>query len=277
MRDWLKNTIPGGVWHNWLVDGAEASVKIVLVILLFFVARWLAFRALKIVMLPLLGRAEREGPSSVARMHTLSGLARSWIGFIVFFLAAMTVLSQLGFNVAALVASAGVAGLAVSFGAQRLVRDVLTGFVLLLEDQFRVGEVVTLIGSPGLPQLNGTIREMGLRVTHLLDTSGKLVIIGNGDIAAVVNHSRGPVTATIELGVPTDVDLESVRKALPSVPLPDGLFTGPPEIEGVTAIEGAKMVLRIAGPASPGRAPEAELALRQAVGQALRQAGIEIK
>jgi small conductance mechanosensitive channel len=277
MRDWLDRIIPSGVWHTGLVSAADLSWKVLLTLALFLAFRWLALRALTAVMLPLAGRARRENGASLARLQTLEGLARSWITYLLLFLAAVTLLNQVGVNVATILAGAGVAGLALSFGAQRLVRDVLTGFFLLLEDQFRVGEVVTLVGTAGLPQFTGTVLEMGLRITRIQDVAGKVVTLGNGDIAAVINHSRGPITAAVEVGVTNEAPLSQVSATVQAVSLPDELFAGPAVVQGIAALEGERMVVRVAAPARPGKAPEAELALRQAVGEALRRDEIAIR
>ncbi|MCC2672383.1 MAG: Small-conductance mechanosensitive channel [Armatimonadetes bacterium] len=277
MHEWLEKVIPRGPWHAWAVEGSEAALKVLLAVWLFIGLRWTVLRAIDTVMRPLLARAQREGETSTARLRTLEGLARSSITYVLLFVTGVTLLSHFDVNVAAILASAGVAGLALSFGAQRLVRDLLTGIFILLEDQFRVGEVVTLVLGPGLPQMNGSILEMGLRITRLLDISGKLVSVANGDIVAVINHHRGPVTATIEVGVDSNASLDRIRELVAELSLSDGLFTGPAAVQGVTSLEVGKVGVRIAAPGSPGRAPEAELALRQAVGEALRKAEVEIR
>jgi len=277
MREWLDRIVPTGDWHTWAVAGAESLVKILAAVVLFFGVRWLALRAIAAVMRPLLARAQREGDTSLARLRTLEGLARSSITYALLFVTVVTLLSHFSVNVAAILASAGVAGLALSFGAQRLVRDLLTGIFILLEDQFRIGEVVTLVLGPGLPQLNGTIAEMGLRITRLHDISGKLVSVGNGDIVAVINHHRGPISTTVEVGVSASTPLDQLGTLAGEAVLPPGLFSGPARVEGVASFDADKMVVRFAAPALPGKAPEAELALRQTLGAALREAEVELR
>jgi moderate conductance mechanosensitive channel len=277
MRNWLDQIIPQGALHLWLVDGVEFGVRLLLILLLYTVARWVTGRALDALMHPLSARARQEGPTSVTRLQTLEGLSRSAVRYALLFVMVVMLLGEAGIRVEAILASAGVAGLAISFGAQRLVRDVLTGFFFLLEDQFRVGEMVTLVTGPGLPQYTGNILEMGLRVTRLNDLTGKLVTVANGDITAVINHHRGPVTATVEVGVPVDAPLGRIRELVSGLPMSEELFAGEPQVEGVSSLEGGRMVVRIAAPAIPGKAPQAELALRQAVGEALRGEEIELK
>ena len=277
MRRWLDQIIPSGSWHGWLVDISDGSLKILIAVVVFLVLRRLALRGLQSILLPLLTRASGEDLTAVSRVKTLEGLARSSTTYVLLFLVLVTLLQSFNIQVTTLLAGAGVAGLALSFGAQRLVRDVLTGFFLLLEDQFRVGEVVSLMGIPGMAQANGTVLEMGLRTTRMLDLSGKLITVSNGDIGAVINHSRGPVTATVDVGIPADAQLTEVREALAGLSLPQELFAGPAALEGVTALEATRVVVRIAAPAQAGRAPEAEMVLRQSAGEALRQRGIEIR
>lgn len=277
MTEWLDRLIPAGSSHAILVQAASLGLKLVLTIVGFVILRWLAVRAISLLMLPLRRRAEREEGSHAGRLRTLESLAVSTVTYTLLFLVVVTILGELGVNVAALVASAGVAGLALTFGAQRMVRDVLAGFFMLLEDQFRVGEYVTLVGGPGLPQLTGTVQEIGLRITRMIDSAGKYVVIGNGDIAAVINHSRGPVAAAVEIGVPADTSLDQLQQLVSPLETDPERFSGPVTVRGVSALDGTKALVRFEAPARPGQTLEAELALRRQVGDALREAGIEIR
>lgn len=277
MRSWLDRVVPPGAFHLAVVDAVELTGRVVLLLVLYLIARWLMRRGLDAVVGPLLARARQEGPTSVTRLQTLEGLARSAIGYTLLFVLIVTLLGELGVQVGAILTGAGVAGLAFSFGAQRLVRDVLTGFFLLLEDQFRVGEMVTLVTGAGLPQYTGNIVEMGLRVSRVTDLTGKLVTVANGDITAVINHSRSPVTATVELGVAPDAPLGKIRELVAALPLGSEMFSGEARVEGVASLDGTKMVVRVAAPAAPGMAPQAELVLRQTVGEALRAQEIELR
>ncbi len=277
MTEWLDRLIPAGSSHAILVQAASLGLKLVLTIVGFVILRWLAVRAISLLMLPLRRRAEREEGSHAGRLRTLESLAVSTVTYTLLFLVVVTILGELGVNVAALVASAGVAGLALTFGAQRMVRDVLAGFFMLLEDQFRVGEYVTLVGGPGLPQLTGTVQEIGLRITRMIDSAGKYVVIGNGDIAAVINHSRGPVAAAVEIGVPADTSLDQLQQLVSPLETDPERFSGPVSVRGVSALDGTKALVRFEAPARPGQTLEAELALRRQVGEALREAGIEIR
>lgn len=277
MRTWLERIVPLGSAHLWLVDGVELAGKLLLILVLYAAVRWLAVRALDAVLNPLLARSRQEGPGGAARLETLAVLSRSSVRYALLFVLVVTLLSAVGIEITAILASAGVAGLAISFGAQRVVRDVLSGFFILLEDQFRVGEMVTLVNGPGLPLQTGAIVEMGLRVSRLTDLTGRLVTVANGDITTVVNHSRGPVTAAVEIGVPPGIPLARVQELAGTLVLPDSLFAGKAEVEGVAGADATRILVRVAAPAGPGMAPQAELALRGALADALRRGGIEIR
>ncbi|MDR1669102.1 MAG: mechanosensitive ion channel family protein [Oscillospiraceae bacterium] len=119
------------------------------------------------------------------RADTVAKLLGSVVSVIVWFLAAIQILTVgFGMDVTSIIAAAGVLGVAVGFGAQTMVKDVITGFFILFENQFSVGEQVTV------DAFNGTVEELGLRSTKIRGENGDLLIIPNGSITRVVNHSR---------------------------------------------------------------------------------------
>jgi small conductance mechanosensitive channel len=170
-----------------------------------------------------------------------------------------------------------VAGLAISFGAHKLVRDILSGIFLLMEDEYRVGETVTLAGVPGMSQLSGRVVELGLRVTRLEDGVGRRVTVCNGDVAAVMNHSRGLLLTAVELGVPAETSQAELQAALAAADLPGDLFAGPAEAAGVVSTDGTRQVVRITARSRPDNTGETELVLRRAAAEALQKAGIGLR
>jgi small conductance mechanosensitive channel len=186
------------------------------------------------------------------RLRTVGNLSSSLIVWTLAFIFLVTALSTMGVNVAGIVGTASVAGLAFGFGAQKLAKDVITGFFLLLEDQYVVGDYVT-IGT-----VTGTVEEMGMRITRIRDDEGKLYILSNGDIAQVCNHSRGPLSGSFEISVASVIDPAEAAKTLTvameaaatNLQLPE-----PPKVEGITAADAAKTTLRITFKVSPGQRP----------------------
>lgn len=119
-----------------------------------------------------------------ARVRALGSLLSSAIDFVLGFVAIIMILQAAGLNIVPLLTTAGVAGLAIGFGAQKLVRDVISGFFILMDDLYGVGDSVMIAG------VTGVVEEIGLRTTRIRDESGKLYVIPNGDVSTVCNHSR---------------------------------------------------------------------------------------
>lgn len=136
-----------------------------------------------------------------ARTRTLSGTVVSVVGVVVWAIAFVTVIGALGFELGPLIAGAGVVGVAVGFGAQQLVRDVISGFFVLVEDQYGVGDTVT-VGA-----VTGTVESMTLRLTRVRGDDGVLHHIRNGDLGVVSNASRGYNVASVTVPLPSDGDV----------------------------------------------------------------------
>ena len=148
------------------------------------------------------------------RLSTLQGLLISTLGYIIYFFAFILILFTMGLTwagLAPLLGAASVLGLAIGFGAQRLVRDVITGLFILGEGQFDVGDWVTM-GS-----VTGRVEDIGLRITRLRDDQGRLYIIANGDITQVFNSSRGlvrlPIDVVVQRSLPLDTAVSALREA----------------------------------------------------------------
>jgi len=138
------------------------------------------------------------------RLHTLKNILSSAVRYLLYFVGAMTVLERLGVPTSSIIATAGIGGLAVGFGAQNLVRDVITGFFILMENQYAVGDFVQ-IGN-----VSGIVEEMGIRVTKLRDLSGALHIIPNGLIQQVTNNMGPAMRVLFNVLVSHDEDLDRV-------------------------------------------------------------------
>jgi small-conductance mechanosensitive channel len=145
------------------------------------------------------------------RIDTVGTAFRYFATVLVVLVAGTLVLGELGISVAPILATAGVAGVAIGFGAQSLIKDYFTGFFLLLEDQIREGDVVEIVGKAG------EVEEVTLRYVRLRDGDGYVHFVPNGEIKAVVNRTRGHAYATIDVGVPDDADCDAVFQAMRDV------------------------------------------------------------
>jgi small conductance mechanosensitive channel len=154
------------------------------------------------------GLDDRE---AVKRAETLGRVIRYLISVVVTLVGTMLVLSEMGISLAPILGAAGVVGLAVGFGAQSLVRDYFSGFFMLLENQIRQGDVVTLAGQ------TGTVEEITLRYVQLRDYAGNVYFIPNGQITLVINMTRGFGNAVIEVGVAYREDVDQVMAVMQRV------------------------------------------------------------
>jgi small conductance mechanosensitive channel len=146
----------------------------------------------------------------VRKVNTLRALAHSILKYTVYFVTGLTVLGQF-VDTTSILATAGIGGLAVGFGAQSLVKDVINGFFILFEDQYAVGDFVTI------GDTTGTVEEIGLRITKIRGFKGDLTIIPNGQVQKVVNYTRGNVLAVVDISVPYETDIDKAIKLIEDV------------------------------------------------------------
>jgi small conductance mechanosensitive channel len=217
-----------------LSDVVRGGIKVLLVVVLAVVTVRVARRAVPRAV-GRLADASRRDARWEQRTRTLSGTLVSVVGVVVWATAFVTVIGQLGLNLGPLLAGAGVVGLAVGFGAQQLVRDVISGFFVLVEDQYGVGDSVTAAG------VSGTVESMTLRLTRIRGDDGVLHHIRNGDLGIVSNSSRGYGVATVQVPVPADADvavvMDRIRGAMAALVEDgevDGLLLADPQVLGVT-------------------------------------------
>jgi small-conductance mechanosensitive channel len=177
------------------------------------------------------------------RTNTIGRLIGNVISYTVNFLTIILILMQLGFNLAPLLAGAGVLGLAIGFGAQSLVKDIITGFFIIFEDQFAIGDVIQT------RNFKGTVEEIGLRVTRIKSGTGEVYIIPNGSILEVTNYSIYNSIVMIDIAVAYKEDprnaLELLRVTLNELYQGNVDMVKPPEVLGVEAIGQSEVILRI--------------------------------
>ena len=182
------------------------------------------------------------------RLETLRGILVSTLRVFIVIAAFISVLSEFGLNVTTLLAGVSILGLAVSFGAQSLVKDVITGFFILLEDQYGVGDVVRVNGKDGL---SGGVEAVSLRTTVLRDLEGTAHVIPNGEIRTVSVLSKDWARAVSDVEIAQDVNLEIALELISQTaneffndPAWRDKFLEPPEVLGVQALSGVSVTLR---------------------------------
>jgi small conductance mechanosensitive channel len=209
------------------------------------------------------------------RAASLGRLIKNIGSVIVVSVAALMVLAELGFNLAPLLAGAGVVGIAIGFGAQSVVADLLSGVFMLLEDQYGVGDVVDL------GEATGTVEDVRLRVTQVRAADGVVWYVRNGEILRVGNMSQSWSRAVLDISVAYDSDVERVSAVMREVAagLSDeepwsGLVLEDPEVLGVERVAGDAIVIRLVQKTRPGEQWKVARELRQRIKQRFDDEGI---
>lgn len=218
---------------------------------------------------------DRPGLLAENKAKTLSALLSSVWRYTVYALTAVTILSRLQImDVGPILAGAGILGLAVGFGAQNLVRDVISGFFIILEDQFSVGDFITV------DSFTGIVEELGLRITKIRDFSGELHIVPNGQIQAVTNRTRGNMRAMIDVGISYDEDVDHVLSVLEELMREyaqgDADVVEGPTVLGVVDLADSSVEIRVIARTVPMTQWKVERDMRRAIKNKFDELGIEI-
>ena len=211
----------------------------------------------------------------ISRANTLIPLLRSVSKYVIYFISGVMVLRELGVDTTAIIASAGVVGLAIGFGAQSLVKDVLSGAFLLFEGIISVGDSVTV------GEHSGTVEVVGLRNIHLRKFSGELRVIPYGEVTSFGNFNKGYMRAIVEVGIAYEQDVERGMKALEEITNKwaeenKDIVLEPPIVQGVLSLGSSDVTLRIAIKVKPMTHWGAERELKRRIKDTFDKKGIEI-
>jgi len=282
--------------HNDVLSrSADAIVggvlQIMLIVLIALLARYLAHRLIYRVIegavstrvsrlvsrAPALGRdgGTVAAQRSAQRARTIGSVLRSIASAVVLVIAVAMILAEFSVNLAPILASAGIVGLAVGFGAQNLVRDFLSGMFMLLEDQYGVGDIVD-VGSA-----SGEVEAVGLRITTLRDGNGTVWYVRNGEILRVGNKSQGYAMAVVDLPVGHKANLATAIELLERVAAERVAEADlavdvlePPEVLGVERVAADGVTLRLTVRVNPGRQFAVQRALNAAITSAFDAEGV---
>lgn len=291
-------TIVENITHNETLAKAADWViakplAIIVLLIVAFVVRWVLHR-----LIARLAQRAAEGPVPSVLAHgavqrviseldgysaerrrqraeTMASLLKSIVTTVIFTIVIFMIIAQLGYNIGPLLASAGIVGVALGFGAQSLVKDFLSGIFLILEDQYGVGDSVN-VGAA-----SGTIEAVGLRVTRLRDVNGVTWFVRNGEILAVGNSSRVWSRVVLDVPVAYSSDLDEIRDLLAEVAEelyqdPDFSILEQPEVWGVERWDPDGIVLRIAVKTTPAQSGPVARELRARIKKRFDADGVEI-
>lgn len=208
----------------------------------------------------------------------------TWVTIVLIYcIATVLVVQRFGVPLAGLVAPATVAGVALGFGAQRIVQDILAGFFLIAERQYGFGDVVRIAPLGANAPVTGTVEEVTLRITRLRSSNGEVVIVPNGQVVHVTNLSRDWARAVIDVPVPSTADISHVNDVLHDVGVAAyadeqlrPLLLDPPSVMGVESLTVDELQVRVVARTLPGRQFEVGRALRARIALAFRNEGLTV-
>jgi small conductance mechanosensitive channel len=267
MRNWIESILGDGkLFYDYLAKPA-----------LIFIAAVIMLR-LSGILVDRLTKAsfgKAEDLLRGKRRDTIRGLLKNLAKYVVWFVAVVSILDCYHVPVMAVLSTVGVVGVALAFGAQSLCKDIITGFFILLEDQYFVGEYIEAQG------VAGYVEQFTLRCTFLRDFDGRLHIVPNGSINLVTNHHRGNRRVMVEIGIAYDKDIGEALKLLQKVcdeinELKKDVIRERITALGVVDMTVSGVVIRMLGKAETMMQWDVERVLRRTALEALSQAGYDI-
>ncbi|SDP04693.1 small conductance mechanosensitive channel [Halobacillus aidingensis] len=251
---------------EWLITG---GLKIVVILIAFAIIKPLGTKAIEAA----INRMSQQRNITDGRNKTLQKVAVNLFSYVLLFILIMMLLSAVNIEIGPLLAGAGILGLAIGFGAQGLVSDIVTGFFLLIERQIEVEDYVTAGG------YDGVVEEVGIRTTKIRSFDGTLNFVPNRNIVGVANHSRGNMRALVDIGIGYDENIDEALAVLQKVAdqfAEDERFVEGPNVLGVQSLGSSDVVIRILGKTENMEQWAVERDMRKAMKEALDAADIEI-
>jgi len=255
----------------WVKIGT-VSGKIAIIVILALIIKAIGNRVIDMIF-----KERKNIPiqlTSSRREQTLRNLLKSVLSYIISFIVIVMVLDIFGVPIGTLLAGAGVAGLAIGFGAQSLVKDIISGFFVIFEDQFSVGDYVYV------SEVEGTVETIGFRTTKIQGWTGEQYVIPNGNITQVTNYSIHNGLSVVDINLPYESDIIHAEKIITGIieNLPEkyDIFTNKPEVYGVQTLDLSNYVVRVVAETVPVYHWAGERIIRKEVKEQMYKHGIEI-
>lgn len=206
------------------------------------------------------------------KIDTMASLLTSVLKYSVYIISIVVILTDV-FKMTSVLAAAGIGGVAVGFGAQSLIKDIISGFFIVIEDQYAVGDLITI------DTMNGTVEDLELRVTKLRSFNGDLYIVPNGEIKRVTNHTRGNKAVIVDIPLAYSVDInkafEIAGKICLQVSESYSTLVEPPKVLGITDLGKDAMNLRIVAKTLPNEQWDVERSVRKLIAEEFCREGVE--
>lgn len=257
--------------NEQIIDGAFTLLKIVLVLVVMYLVIKIGS---SIIDKAVHRQKNLKFSLDIKKAKTLGQLLKSILRYTVYFFGIIEILSMLGLFGTISLTFAGIGGVAIGFGAQSLIKDVINGFFILLEDQYSVSDYVTIDDKSGI------VESIELRLTKIRDFNGDLHLIPNGSISRVTNHSRGNMRVSLDIDIAYDKNIDLVQQIIDQVCISfkeqnPNMVEGP-KVLGVSALKEDSMTLRVMGKSKPMAQWDCEMKLREEIRSALKREGIRI-
>ena len=271
----MKNMFSQEVLLGWI----GIAVKMMVVILAVLILRKVACRIIDKIFKNnfTAGLSEKSDLIEEKRLNTLAKMFKSIVSYVLYFIGIITCLDMVGFSITTIVAGAGIASLAVAFGAQSIVQDLMSGIFIVIENQYAVGDRVQIGG------IIGEVKEIGMKTTKILTYDGQLMVISNGQISNVVNYSRAAQRGYVEVGIAYEEDIDRawqvLEQACAKVAQDERFsadFDETPNVLGVVALADSSVVMRTTFTAFNWTQAVIERELRKVIKMELDKAGVEI-
>lgn len=237
--DYIMNWISDMNWAVIFKDIGIVAIKLVLIWIVYMIAKSIGKR----LILRSFDKIRKKGKVSEGRAAVLERLMLSVLSYTLAFIAIVVIFGIFGLPIGGLIAGAGVVGLAIGFGAQGIVSDVVTGFFILVEKWADVGDYIITAG------VDGVVEEIGLRTTQIRDFDGILHFIPNRNIENLSNYSRGEMRALVDMGISynhnADEAMRIAQVVCHQVAAEDENIVDGPNVDGIQMIEDHKLVLRV--------------------------------
>jgi small conductance mechanosensitive channel len=265
LKDYLVTYLEG----NGIELGLASAIIAIVAVVLWVIIGIVFIKISKLVVFRIM-RPDKHG----VRALTIAKLLSNIVKYLIWFVVVIISLTELSIDITPFIASAGVVGLAIGFGAQEIVKDFITGFFIIFDQSFDVGDIIEVDG------FKGTVQELGLRITRIRNWKGELKIINNGDIQTLINYSKADSIAIVDFGVAYETDLLKLQDLME--PLLDQIknsyedITDSPSFLGVTELADSSINLRVIAKTKPMQHFAVERGIRKDIVVYFKEHGIEI-
>jgi len=265
LKDYLVTYLEG----NGIELGLASAIIAIVAVVLWVIIGIVFIKISKLVVFRIM-RPDKHG----VRALTIAKLLSNIVKYLIWFVVVIISLTELSIDITPFIASAGVIGLAIGFGTQEIVKDFITGFFIIFDQSFDVGDIIEVDG------FKGTVQELGLRITRIRNWKGELKIINNGDIQTLINYSKADSIAIVDFGVAYETDLLKLQDLME--PLLDQIknsyedITDSPSFLGVTELADSSINLRVIAKTKPMQHFAVERGIRKDIVVYFKEHGIEI-